>query len=282
MIRKPLLPAIVVALAWSPWVHPQSDSPPAVREIDVFPSRPIGAGSAVVLRPVGPAATEVIVHFHGGVDAVRRAMERDDGREMVVVLNMPGLSAAYAAPFRKDPALFQTLLAAAWTAGSEPDRPPEWERITLSCFSAGYGAVREILRSPEAGRIDAVVAADSIYAGIEAEAPRRRVNVADMDAFLAFARLAAAGERTFLIAHSAQPTSYASTTETADYLLDSLGLSRAAAGPAPAERFPAVSRCEREGLQIVGYSGESADAHLHHLRILERHWQAARRLARQR
>ncbi|MFM1902916.1 MAG: hypothetical protein RLZZ440_816 [Planctomycetota bacterium] len=258
----------------------------ASREIDVLPSWRVGTGSATLLRPaIRPdevGSHELIVHFHGAVDAVRRAMERDCGGETVLLVTMPGLSAAYSQPFRDDPALFESLLGAAWDRSStftDSQVPSDWERITLSSFSAGYGAIREILRSPAAGRIDAIVAADSIYAGLDAAAGERRVSEADMAGFLAFARRAVTGSKVFVIAHSAQPTPYASTTETADYLLAKLRLRRgdAAAGTDP--EFMLVSRCERGGFLVTGYAGESAAAHLHHLRIIDRHWADARRLA---
>jgi hypothetical protein len=286
----------VIGLALCPRVEPRADdllaeqeavleregTPPA-REIEVSPAWGIGPGSAVILRPPSEARSEdLILHFHGAVDAVRRAMMRDDGGETVVLVNMPGLSAAYEQPFRDDPALFHSLLVTAWNHGSEPadSQPPsDWRRITLSSFSAGYGAIREILRSPASQRIDAIVAADSIYAGIDTEGTVRRVRENDMAGFLAFARDAIAGRRVFVIAHSAQPTPYASTTETADYLLAELGLRRAEATIPDHEEFAPVSRCRQDGLLVTGHAGESAAAHLHHLRIIDRHWDDARRLA---
>lgn len=275
--------ACIVGITLGSLDQSRAESPPSRREIEVCPTRSVGSGTAVVLRPAGPPLPaeppELIVHFHGAVDAVRRAMERDAGRETVLVVTMPGLSTAYSKPFRDDPTLFSRLLAEAWNDAHGSERPAAWQRVTLSCFSAGYGAVREILRSPDSERIDAIVAADSIYAGLEAEEPVRLVSKVDMAEFLAFARQADAGERVFVIAHSSQPTPYASTTETADYLLAALQLSRTAVPPADGEPFPEVNRGGRRRLLITGCAGESAEAHLYHLRILDRHWTAARRLA---
>lgn len=299
MVWKPILLAAVAVLACGPGEVVPAAEPRAgpgtalplegvvaAREIEVFPSWSVGAGSAVVLRPAKRRAEDgprdLIVHFHGAVAAVRGAMERDHGRETVLLINMPGLSGAYERPFRDEPTLFQSLLTAAWDRSptpSESKRPPGWRRITLSCFSAGYGAVREILRSPDRGGIDAIVAADSIYAGVEAEGPGRRVSAVDMAGFLAFARRAVSGRQVFVIAHSAQPTPYASTTETSDYLLAALGIQRAGVIPATDVEFAPVSRCRKGGLLVTGYAGESAAAHLHHLRVIESHWADARKLA---
>lgn len=276
------------AAAQSETHRPEKDAA-AAREIEVSPSWRVGAGSATVLRPaIRPdedEGQELIVHFHGAVDAVRRAMERDHGGETVLLVTMPGLSAAYEQPFRDDPALFESLLGAARdrsSASADSHVPSDWERVTLSSFSAGYGAIREILRSPAGGRIDAIVAADSIYAGLDAEGGGRRVSEADMAGFLAFARQAATGSKVFVIAHSAQPTPYASTTETADYLLAKLGLWRGEAAAVTDSEFMPASRCEEGGFLVTGHAGASAAAHLHHLRIIDRHWAAARRLAARR
>lgn len=258
--------------------------------IDVAPPRPIGKGTAVVLRPEVSHAQEtatgdLLIHFHGAVDTIRGAMEKSGLEATVVVVNQPGLSAAYAAPFRDDPDLFDRLLAEPLrAAGDGADAPaPRWRRVTLSCFSAGYGAVREVLRDEHAAaRVDAIVAADSIYAGLdEADSADgvRRVEPRDMAAFLAFARAAAAGEKSFLITHSAQPTPYASTTETADFLLDALGIDREPVAAAADEACPQTSKAGRGRFEVLGFAGASGPAHLFHLRAIDRWWQAVERLA---
>src|SRR6185369_18020691 len=95
-------------------------------------------------------------------------------------------------------------------------------------FSAGYGGIREILKQEALfKRIDAIVLSDSLYAGFTGDAAQRKVDPANMEGFLKFAREAAAGRKTFIIAHSSDPVpTYASTTETASYLIEQLGLQR--------------------------------------------------------
>lgn len=279
--RRTLAPCIaLVALAgWSR----------ATAAVEVSPARPIGRGSAVVLRPAvrgaadpDAAAGDLLIHFHGAVDTVRGAMERAGTAATVVVVNQPGLSAAYAAPFREDPGLFARLLAEPAAAGGDgpAGSPPRWRRVTLSCFSAGYGAVREILRTePGFTRVAAVVAADSIYAGIdETAAAGRQVDARDMAGFLAFAEAAAAGRKVFVISHSAQPTPYASTTETADYLLGRLGVERTPVERRADEEFSQVSQARRGSFEVQGFTGASGPAHLFHLRSIDRWWRAAEAL----
>ena len=259
--------------------------------IDVADPRPIGRGSAVVLqsaKPADAAAAErpgdLLIHFHGAVDTIRGAMERSGLAATVVVVNQPGLSAAYAAPFRDDPDLFATLLAEpARIAGGDDAPAPRWRRITLSCFSAGYGAVREILKDPAAvDRVDAIVAADSIYAGLDEAGSAdgvRRADARDMAGFLAFAEAAAEGRKVFVITHSAQPTPYASTTETADFLLERLGIDRQPIATATDDAWRQTSRAARGRFEVLGFDGASGPAHLFHLRMIDRWWTVAERSA---
>lgn len=266
----------------------------AAHPLDVSPPRPVGKGTAVVLRRPAPAGVEqpgptgdLLIHFHGAVDTICGALEKSGLEATVVVVNQPGLSSAYATPFRDDPGLFRTLLAeparAAGGAAADDASAPRWRRVTLSCFSAGYGAVREVLRDEAArARVNAIVAADSIYAGLDETGPAagvRRVDQRDMAGFLAFARAAAAGEKVFLVTHSAQPTPYASTTETSDFLLANLGIEREPTAANADEEFPQTSRAGRGRFEVLGFAGTSGPAHLFHLRAIDRWWSAAARLA---
>lgn len=258
----------------------------AASPIDISAPQPVGKGTAVVLRAGGPAdlgrstaPSDLLIHFHGAIETIRGAMERAGTTATVVVVNQPGLSAAYATPFRDDPDLFTRLLAEPARVAADGIAAPatRWRRVTLSCFSAGYGAVREILKTEQGfDHVDALVAADSIYAGIdEAAGTGRQVDARDMAAFLAFAEAAAAGRKAFVISHSAQPTPYASTTETADYLIGRLGLERTPVEQRSDEEFAQASRARHGSFEVQGFTGASGPAHLFHLRSIDRWWRAA-------
>ena len=87
--------------------------------------------------------------------------------------------------------------------------------------------------------------------------------------FVAFARRAAAGERFFLVTHSSiDPPDFASTTESAHYLLSALGA-----------RPRAVRRNDRYGLELVelftqkdfhvrGYAGNDKADHCAQVTLL--------------
>ena len=156
---------------------------------------------------------DLLVHFHGMASVAAANFEKLNWNGALVVINFKGLSAAYAKPFREDSALLESVLEqAAKTVGPETT----CRSLTVSSFSAGYGAVREILKTPKFfERIDALIAADSMYASLEKDRETRQPLETHMRDYLRFAKLASEGKKTFIITHSSQETPYASTTETA-------------------------------------------------------------------
>lgn len=221
-------------------------------------------------------STDLLIHLHGAPDTLRTALARTDLDAVMVAVNFNGLSAAYSRPFSSDPTLFQRILDHTSNTLAEQGRitgPPRWNRIIVSTFSAGFGAVRELLKSPEtADRIDCLVAADSIYAGLDESQPGRVVSAENMAGFLKFAERAARGEKVFVLTHSSQPTPYASTTETADYLLKSLGTPRELRAAEWSENLHQTSSARIGAFQAFGFSGESGPEHLQHLRQIDLIW----------
>lgn len=151
-------------------------------------------------------------------------------------------------------------------------------RVDVSCFSAGFGAVRELLKcDAHVARIHAVVSADSIYASIHRKGSQRTVDTTQMLPFLNYARLATAGQKTFIISYSQLPVeTYASTAETTHYLLRQLALSEQRATPQD-HSFTALTLAERKGFRAAGYPGEDGDAHLQHLRNISVLWSHLKR-----
>jgi hypothetical protein len=236
-------------------------------------------GTLVVLHRSQADARDLLIHFHGAVETVRQAHLRTGSTAVLAVVNVPGLSSAYSQPISGDATLFERILRHAWEVSRPegvPATDPHWRRVTLSSFSAGYGAVREILKTPEHfARVDAVIAADSIYAGLGEGAAQRQVNPVHMQDFLRFARLAGEGRKMFVLSHSSQPTPYASTTETADYLLRELGIERRPDGSLSTDELRQSSRASRGRFVVLGFEGLDAPAHLQHLRRIDLFWKMA-------
>lgn len=171
------------------------------------------------------------VHFQGGAKAAAENFERMQRPGVLIASTLSGRSGAFSKPYT-DPAAFAALLTAGETALSQRcGRELHFGRIAITYWSAGYGAVRELLKhEPYYERIDALISADSMYAGVVADTVRAP-RLQDVDGFVRFAQDAARGEKTLVLAYGLYPTEYASTSETAAFLLASV-----AAQLAPADR----------------------------------------------
>jgi hypothetical protein len=246
------------------------------------PGRRVDLGGEATLfipegyRPAGQAVN-VVLHLHGAASVIEPALVEVGWPAVLIEFNRKGLSSVYTKPF-SDAALFARLLdralAAVKDAGLADDPRVGW--VVVSSFSAGFGGVRELLKDPRSyDRIDALVLADSLYAGYLGDPKDRKVDPALMTGFRRFARDASDGKKSLLVAHSALvPDGYASTAETADDLIRSLSgmpeVARTAWGP----KLTATRRFERGRALIVGFEGTTGEDHMAHLRGISRLWKA--------
>jgi hypothetical protein len=115
--------------------------------------------------------------------------------------------------------------------------------------------------------VDAVLLLDGMHTSY---VPERRpmadggtIDTTNLVAFAAFARAAMRGEKRFLVAHSEIfPGTFASTTETADWLLGVLGLRRTpvlAWGPRGMQQ---LSEARTGDFTLLGFAGNSAPDHI--------------------
>ncbi len=215
---------------------------------------------------------DLYIHFHGAPAVVADNFAKSKLEGVLAVINFNGLSAAYGGPFQNDTDLFDNVLDRASRSVSMKE-DESWQRVAVSSFSAGYGAVRQLLKNEAAfDRIDALLAADSLYASLEAELDTRRPLAAHMRDYTRFARRAAAGEKIFVLTHSAQETSYASTTETADYLLEAADIKRRLVEDESRGPLQPASTATAGNFKVFGYHGIQGEDHLLHLRLLYLWW----------
>jgi hypothetical protein len=217
-----------------------------------------------------PAADgiELILHLHGGT-AAEKSLVRSGRSAVIVCVAIPGLSKVYTDRFQS-PATFVRILdeAKAQLKESRVSADPEFRRVIVSSFSAGFGGVREMLKDPATyDRIDALVMADSIYAGYTGDPAKRQIDPKLMGGFVNFAKDAAAGKKWFVLSHcDLQPGTYASTAETADFLIGALGGKREpASGPWPAEGLTMKSRFRKGQFSVYGFAGDQGTDHMRHL-----------------
>jgi hypothetical protein len=233
-------------------------------------------GKAIVSLPDNwkSRATDVPVwiHLHGAPAVLEAAFAEMGAPGVLVNLTLPGLSKVYADHFA-DARVFPELMRdiEALLLRLEPERPRRLGRVTISSFSAGFGGVRQLLRDDSSfDRIAAVVMADSLYSGYQGDAAAKEVNVELMSGFLRFAELASAGKKRLVISHSRQvPEGYASTTETADFLIGRLKGERSEVekGVWPGG-LRLLTRYTRGQVEVLGFDGDGPEDHMRHLRSI--------------
>jgi hypothetical protein len=219
-------------------------------------------------RGLGARPVDLLVHFHG-VSYVPKCAVYDAGRPFVVaVVNLGSGSAVYENAFQSEAAFPKLVERVRKSISEKTATEIDTSRIYLSSFSAGYGAVRAILRN-HASMVDGIVLLDGLHTDYvpsgQVLAQGGALNTEKLKDFLAYARLAMAGEKKLVVTHSEIfPGTYASTTETADYLLDALLLQRHAVlkwGPVGMQM---LTETHAGGLTILGFAGNTAPDHIDH------------------
>jgi hypothetical protein len=108
------------------------------------------------------------VHIHGDPQTVWNNAKYANLNTIILTANYGGLSSAYQAPFSSNTSLFANILNEALTkVRAETDFPDTlaWDKVGVSSFSAGYAAVREILKQPTYyNEINTMLLADTVYA----------------------------------------------------------------------------------------------------------------------
>jgi hypothetical protein len=213
---------------------------------------------------------DLAVHFLGAPWLPEYAVSRLRNT-VAAVVNLGAGSGIYDRAF-SNPAAFDSLLAGvAREVSRSANAAIRFRRLTLVGFSAGHGAVRAILRdSAHFARVDAVLLLDGMHTSYIPEgtvlAAGGTLDARNLDAFVRFAQAAIRGEKHFLITHSEIfPGTFASTTETADYLLERLGLPRTPMlkwGPGGMQQ---LSEVRAGNFELLGFAGNSAPDHIDHL-----------------
>lgn len=241
-------------------------------------SFPGPSGNAVELfipdRLQRRATFDLMVHFHGAAFLPHRAVADLNGHSVAAVLNLGAGSGVYHRAFA-DPAAFDSLLAVITREVSTASgRSMAIGQTTLTGFSAGHGAIRAILLEPRHFEVvDAILLMDGMHTSYVPEgkvlADSGALDTTNLAAFARFARAAARGEKRFLVTHSEIfPGTFASTTETSDWLLRALDLKRKpvlAWGPRGLQQLSEVRAGQFE---VMGFAGNSAPDHIDHLHAM--------------
>jgi hypothetical protein len=212
--------------------------------------------------------SDLLFHFHGASYVPKHAVHSAARPCVLAVVNLGSGSSVYEKAFQNEsvfPMLIERVMAAVSGTTTSPRQEP---RIYLSSFSAGYGAVRAILKHHTA-KIQGIALLDGLHTDY---VPAQRVlaqggvlNHEKLKVFVEFAQLALKGQKILLITHSEIfPGTYASSTETADFIIKRLGLKHSPVlkwGPVGMQM---LSETRAKGLTILGFAGNTAPDHIDH------------------
>ena len=205
----------------------------------------------------------LLVHFHGSAWLPEQSAHKQNRRAAVLTVQLGSGSAVYAKPFQRN-ARFADLIAEAAKAAHLQFKP-----IYLSGFSAGYGAIREILKEFQP---HGVLLIDGLHTGYDPEGKPGPLKTESLLPFLDFARQAVAGKKRMLITHSEIfPGTFAGTTETADHLVEKLGIKRTPVVKWGPQGTQQLSVARRGKFELLGFAGNSAPDHTDQFHALA-HW----------
>ena len=210
----------------------------------------------------------LVIHFHGAAFIPEIAVARLGSPFVSATVNIAPGSGAYDRAF-SDPAVYDSLLVAIGRElAAASGKPARVNRVTLVGFSAGHGAIRAILRdSTHFASVNGVLLLDGLHTSYLPEGTVLEkggaLDTTNLVAFTRYARAAIRGAKRFLITHSEIfPGTFASTTETSDYLIGTLGLKRKAVllwGPGGMQQLSEV----RQGqFEVMGFAGNAGPDHI--------------------
>ncbi len=206
---------------------------------------------------------DLVFHLHSATWAAENELYKAKANAVLFNIHLGAFSGSYQTYF-SEKARFREILQkidrSLKTHAIVPDSA-SLRFLIVTSFSAGYAGLREILKTDAYFQeIRAIHLADGLHASDNSDL--MKIQMSD---FVRFARLAVKKEKIFRLTHSSIATSgYQSTTQTADYLLEQLGLTRRSVSIHD-EIGSMYSRCDSGFFHLRGYWGDTAEDHLKHL-----------------
>jgi hypothetical protein len=257
---------LALALAVAAWGQMQQNPSPMVEHTRPHPrlqeEHPAGKREklelgTLYLPPGRPRA--LLFFFHGGTWLPEVAAARE---HLALVTVQAGAGSGTYARLFEDPKRFGRLLDEAETKSGAPFR-----QVFLGGWSAGCGAVREILKSPDSyARVAGIVCIDGIHTDYADGKPgplESKIGTENLRIWEQVGRDAVAGRKRILITHSEIfPGTFASTTETADYLVAQLGVARRVVLKPGPMGLQQLSEARSGSFRLLGFAGNSAPDHV--------------------
>ncbi len=252
----------------------ENNAAPAGANSMAHASRRVSMGPGWILyvpssfRLADDGAYDLLIHFHGVPQTVEKQFEETGINGLLVTVNLGNGGLRYREHFPDAASWDRSLAFVEQTVAEQfPRKNTHARRIALSAWSAGHGAALEILADAKhRERIDTVLIADGLHGTFTRGHERERTIFPEsIEPFMAYAKMAADGDRLMVVTHSAILTpDYASTSETAAYMVHELGLGERA--PRAAAGGETKQHEGRGNLTILGLAGNDAPAHGVHLK----------------
>lgn len=227
-------------------------------------SRDVTMGQMIAPKKGGVNARgefDLMIHFHGH-EAVRKEWIQVMRAAVLVGIDLGLGSGPYETSFAPRGTL-KSLVESVERAMAKRsgNKKAHVRRLGLSGWSAGYGAIQNSLNDPWGkAHVDTVVLLDGLHCGYSG----RSLNEQQLKPFMEFSALAASGRRLMVVTHSSIiPPGYASTTETANFLVMKLGGRPVRSQPRASDPMglELISRYSRGGFHVRGFAGNDTLDH---------------------
>jgi hypothetical protein len=212
---------------------------------------------------------DLVIHFHGSHRETFAALDDAELGAAIVSVNLGEGGTTYGAAAIA-PELIDRLIAFAEREIDASGRASGARvgRLALSSWSAGFGAVREILKRPgDAARVDAVLLADGLFSDWVPAKHASTTPTADFEkvkAVIEFARRATEGDKLFVLTHTAiDNRAYPDAPRCADAMLRYFSLEKGFPGGLPnSARGAQPYATDSAGFHIWGFGGKAWTDHL--------------------
>lgn len=277
-IRQDQFPDFIIPPSMVKRTIAKPTSPPPGRQIDLY-----GDGKYTLYIPPNWSATSKVtltIHFHGAAwFAIDEHRARGLKEPLLAVYAGEG-STVYRRAF-EDPDAWPRVLSHVLAELNAP-LDATVERVDMTSFSAGYGAVRELLRQQDPPKtIRRILLADSMYASFTSDTDHAPLE-SQITPFVEFAKSAMLGKKGFVITCSLVPTEgYADSASCAKALVAAVGGSfrRPPFSPEMLNKlypdYPLLTVFDQGGFHVWRYRGSDAMAHMTHPRHIADIWRAA-------
>ncbi len=213
-------------------------------------------------------SVDLIIHFHGGMKPVQWAVSQNARPYVLIHAHWGGGSSTYSRPIQKmggQAFLFRILDSVANRISTAAI-----DNIILTSWSAGYGAIRQLIQDQDVvDSVAGIMLLDGLHCSY---LPERKVlfeggklDSISLEPFVNWMRKSIDNQKVFLLTHSTIfPGTFASTTETADYLLRKAQMSRIPVLKEGPMGMQLISDVYKGKFKVLAYAGNTAPDHVDH------------------